>query len=510
MKLRLAARLMLSHVFVVFITIALAGVLLLAQTRKYFENAERSGLLVQARVAANSCNASCLSAHSLTANIDGLQLPSAANVAQVQSNSASNLVVSSNGDSQADQQGQLVASLSSRLRVVSLSDPIGGRGESQSDSSVLALALAGRASTSNAAGVLRAAAPILRGGDVVGAVEVRSNSRDINVVMFDLRRRFLWILAGSAIVGALIGFLRARSIAKPLKHLTEATNSIAQGCFDVLVPENAKQSEVSELGQSFNMMQRRVQSELSARESFIADASHELRTPLTAIRGTVELLQGSAGEKPETRKRFLASLSTETERLMVLAERLLTLQTIDQGSAEVDRPVSVNVSELTDECRSGLLSQAMLKDVTIAIDLVAEANPVVSGDPVRLGQVFTNLLSNAVAHAPHASVVTVRVLSDLVKHQAVVDVIDRGPGIPVADRERVFERFVRLDSSRSRQLGGGSGLGLSIARGIARTYGGDVLVIDASAAPWRFDDHNDDDNRTNPGCIVRVTLPLAP
>lgn len=215
-----------------------------------------------------------------------------------------------------------------------------------------------------------------------------------------------------------------------------------------LLPVPAHGDEISRLAQTLNELlgvQRRL---LEQQESFVSDAAHELRSPVASLRVQLEVAQAHPADLdvPE----LLRDLSHDTERLGRLADDLLALARLDAGYPL--RPEVVDLRELAHADGEAVLVQ---------------------GEAFALGRLVENLVSNARQHAA-----TVRVTTSRAGDDAVLTVDDDGPGIPAADRDRVFDRWVRLDAARARP-DGGSGLGLSIARETARRHGGDLEVLDS-------------------------------
>jgi signal transduction histidine kinase len=540
MKQRLAVRLVLSHLLVILVVSGIASVVLLTQSRRYFVNADRRALLVQAQVAAKNCDEVCLEAGVGTFNVSNAQIPPAAVITQNRSNGDGNLSVSQalptdsplapgspRGTSEPEEsqpqpqpqpgagQSRIQASLANDVRILRPGDrgvdPVG------------VLALAGRSSSGTVRRNVVAAAPILRAGKVVGAVEVRSDLRNVEGVLGDLRRRILVAVAGSALLATLIGFWRARSIAKPLRELTVAARAVADGNFAQPLPTAKGRDELAVLTTTFGDMRDRVQHELGVRNAFVADASHELRTPLTAIRGAVEILQDGGAQRPEVRDRFLQSLGNETNRLLGLVDGLLQLETNGQGFA-LDQ--NVELCALSYDVVQQMQPLAESKSIAFLHEVTEESpnrwNVSVRGNEAKLRQVLVNLLDNAITYSPPSTSVRIVLGVDELSARITIDIHDQGAGIPEADRERVFERFVRLDHSRNRieqnqmqqsqvqhnqvrpdqtaaNLGnfikpGGAGLGLAIARSIVVAHGGSLTF------------------RTGPnnvGTTAHVELPLA-
>jgi signal transduction histidine kinase len=245
------------------------------------------------------------------------------------------------------------------------------------------------------------------------------------------------------------------------------------------VPVPPSRDEVAQLATTMNAMLDRLADASEAQRRFVADASHELRSPLATIRAAHEI----AAVHPEASD--WATVNTdvlaEVQRLERLVDDLLFLARSDEHGPR-SQPEDVDLDDLV-TTEAGRLRR------TTGLGIVAHETPVrVVGDRHQLARVLRNLTDNAARHA--ATRIELRV--DRRGPAAVIDVIDDGPGIPAGERDRIFERFVRLDSSRQRTAGG-AGLGLAIAREIARTHGGELSAVD----------------RTD-GAHLQLRLPLSP
>ncbi|MEU4656200.1 HAMP domain-containing sensor histidine kinase [Streptomyces sp. NPDC023723] len=252
--------------------------------------------------------------------------------------------------------------------------------------------------------------------------------------------------------------------------------------------------EVAELRTAFNAMLEHIDDSLAVRAEaegrlrrFVADASHELRTPLMSVRGYADLFQYAAANEPAERDRHLARLRAEAARMGVLLDDLLLLARLD--AAEVEAPLRMTGTDLTDLARQAA-DAFRASHPGRPLTVTAPAEPVrLRCDAGRIRQVLDNLLTNAAVHTPPGTEVSLRVARDA--ETARVTVADTGPGIPPADRERVFDRFYRVDKARSRDRGG-SGLGLAVARSLVTAHGGTVELASAPGAT-----------------VFTVTLPLA-
>ncbi|WP_395576777.1 sensor histidine kinase [Streptomyces sp. BK79] len=252
--------------------------------------------------------------------------------------------------------------------------------------------------------------------------------------------------------------------------------------------------EVAELRTAFNTMLEHIDTSLAVRAEaeqrlrrFVADASHELRTPLMSVRGYADLFQYAAADRPGERERHLVRLRAEAARMGVLLDDLLLLARLDAGEAQAplhreDADLTELVRQAADAFRAGHPGHPLT--VTAPPGAVR-----LRLDPRRLRQVLDNLLTNAAVHTPPGTKVSVAVTA--ADERVTVAVADTGPGVPAADRERIFDRFYRVDEARGRDRGG-SGLGLSVAASLVRAHGG---TIEVGGGPG--------------GTVFTVTLPSA-
>ena len=207
------------------------------------------------------------------------------------------------------------------------------------------------------------------------------------------------------------------------------------------------------------------------RQDFVANVSHEFKTPLTAIQGFAETLLAGALDDPRNNRRFLEIIREHAARLARLTDDLLKLARIEAGKLEVEF-LSVRPMELIERCAETALLQANQKQIALEMDVPPDL-PAMRGDSGLLADVLQNLLDNAIQYTPAGG--RIRVSATASTRDVVIAVVDTGIGIPLADQERIFERFYRVDAARSREAGG-TGLGLSIAKHIVEAHGGRVWV----------------------------------
>lgn len=291
-----------------------------------------------------------------------------------------------------------------------------------------------------------------------------------------LRELRATLLAGvAAFIGlALAGgyFLATRAL-KPARKLAEAAELIGAEQLGARLPGAEVDDEFGRVAGAFNRTLARLEAAFAQLRQFSADASHELRTPLTAIRSVGEAALAQPLDIAAYRE-TIGSMLEEVERLTRLVEQLLFLARGDHARLALQRG-PLDLAPVVRDAVELLRPLAEEKGQPLRLEL---ASLTVEGDPTTLRQAFVNVLHNAIRHGPVGSPVTVRLYAD--QGDAVVDIGDRGPGIPPEHRARVFERFYRVAADRGRDSGG-TGLGLAIARWALHANGGDIQVVSTAA-----------------------------
>ena len=277
-----------------------------------------------------------------------------------------------------------------------------------------------------------------------------------------------------------MGGLVARRTAAPLVRLREGAEAITGGAWGHQVPVDGDE-EVAALAESFNAMSSRVEAAYGAQRAFVGDVSHELRTPITSIQGFAgALLDGMAGTE-EQRDRYLRIIKEESARLMELTGTMLELADLDSGRVSIARE-PVDTVALAEALHARHDGPAALAGIDLAIaDLGAGPRPL--ADEWRVLQVASALVSNALAYTPRGG--SGRVSATGREGRWEVVVADSGPGVPADQRDRVFERFARLDESRT-ATSGGFGLGLAICRRLVEAMGGTIRVEDSELGGAAF------------------------
>jgi two-component system OmpR family sensor kinase len=299
------------------------------------------------------------------------------------------------------------------------------------------------------------------------------------------------ISSGITIVVLVVTWLLVRRGMRPLERMGATARSIAAGNLGRRVSPSNERTEVGQLGLALNGMLSQIERAFAERDvteqklrHFVSDASHELRTPLTSMRGYAELLQRNPDMTRDDVLLAVRRIEDETRRMGLLVDDLLLLARLDQG-----RPLDRAPVDLTSMVNDAV-SDARAADPGRSVSARIEAPIVVTGDDLRLRQAVANLVRNALVHTPAGSPVEVALHPE--NGHVEIDVIDHGPGVPAAQRERIFERFHRADPLRSRDQGG-SGLGLSIATAVVGAHGGRISVSDTPGG----------------GATFRIELPAA-
>ncbi|MGH9550905.1 MAG: sensor histidine kinase, partial [Terriglobales bacterium] len=284
---------------------------------------------------------------------------------------------------------------------------------------------------------------------------------------------FLWYVPFVPIF-VFFNWLVSGFILIPLRQLLQATTKLAN--MDIrqrLEVDPNEPTETLELRKAFNKLLNRLEESLNIQCQFVADASHELRTPLTSIQGYTKLLL-RRGQSIDTNllAEALQTISDESGRLIRLVSDLLQLARADAGQAIISQQ---EIIDLRDVLSSVEDTVTVIAPEQIEVQFIVSQTPVwVYADADRLKQVFLNLTNNAIKATAAGGKVTVTLRSS--SNQAIIRVIDTGIGIAPADQQRIFDRFYRVERSRtrSRLYGGGTGLGLAIALTIIRAHKGTI------------------------------------
>jgi len=328
--------------------------------------------------------------------------------------------------------------------------------------------------------------PIRFQGRLLGIVQVSTSTGPLKEILVRQLITFISLATLALVIGLIVFLPILRRTLIPLSKMVNTVEKINAGNLNERLPVNQGQLEIDRLAVSFNRMLERLESAFAAEKDakeqmrrFIADASHELRTPLTSIHGFLEvLLRSDAAAKPEQLQKALVSMYNESKRLTKLVQDLLLL-------ARLDRKPTVQMEEgFLDEVLREMEPQLRLLAGQRSVHFSVQPDVRTTFDRDRIKQVILNLFQNAVQHTDpdHG---TIHVSLERVPEGTMLSVQDNGPGIPEEHLPHLFERFYRIDTSRTRKSGG-AGLGLAITKSIAEIHGGRVQVESKPGEGSRF------------------------
>jgi signal transduction histidine kinase len=304
-----------------------------------------------------------------------------------------------------------------------------------------------------------------------------ANLVSLNIVYMAIGRFFLWGSLVAIAVAFLMTFFLSRRILAPIQALTLTANRLGKGDFSQRVQVKGK-DEVSELGRTFNAMASNLEQAEQLRRNMVADVAHELRTPLSNLQGYLEAISDGV-VKPDADT--IHSLNEDAALLSRLVNDLQELSLAEAGELRLHRQTD-DIARLINQTTAAMQARATAKGLSLSLDL-ADGLPAVNIDSQRVSQVMRNLLENAVAHTSKGDAITVTARQH--DQWLEVTVTDTGEGIPAEDLAKIFERFYRVDKSRTRATGG-SGLGLTIARRLVEAHGGHIRVESELGKGSRF------------------------
>ena len=317
-----------------------------------------------------------------------------------------------------------------------------------------------------------------------GTTVVAIPLRDVNQTLDRLLGVEALVIAGVLLALGLTAFALVRLGLRPLDRMATVAGEIAAGRMHKRVDPATDKTEVGRLGLSLNAMLDRLERAFKERQAsedrlrrFLADASHELRTPLASIRGYAELFRMGAADDPEALESSMRRIESESQRMGVLVDDMLTLARLDELREPAHEPVDL-VQIASDAAGD---ARAIAPDRNI--ELNACGHVLVHGDAQQLRQVAANLLRNALVHTPAGTPIEVSVEGE--GDYAALTVRDHGSGLPAGDPDQLFQRFWRAESGRTRGRGG-AGLGLAIVNEVVIAHGGHVEASNVDDGGARF------------------------
>ena len=303
------------------------------------------------------------------------------------------------------------------------------------------------------------------------------DSASLNIVYWSIGRFFLWGGLLAVAIALFLTFVLSRRILAPVKALTNAARQLGKGDFSQRVHSEDK-GEIGELAQSFNSMADDLERAEQLRRNMVADVAHELRTPLSNLSGYLEAVRDGI-VKPDADT--IRSLDEEATLLSRLVDDLQELSLAEAGELKLICQKE-DITKLIKQTVAAIQTQGRVKGLMISASL-QDKLPTVNIDSHRISQVLRNLIENAVTHTAKGDAITVTAREQ--GNWVEVTVTDTGEGIPAEDLPNIFERFYRVDKSRSR-ITGGTGLGLTIAKRLVEAHGGKIEVQSEVGKGSRF------------------------
>jgi len=304
--------------------------------------------------------------------------------------------------------------------------------------------------------------PIRAGGRVVGVVYVTRSTRPVLAELYKIRTGLIEVLVVAIALTLLLTLMLAWSISRPLSRLAKAARRIAAGERQVEVPGGGS-GEIRDLGEAFETMTERLDARMQYITDFAADVAHELKSPLTSIRGAAELLAEGAADDPDARARFLANIELDAKRLDRLVNRLLELSRIDASREPMaDFDLEAMVARVIDRTHT--------PEQPVRVQWYTPLRRW-TGREQDVERALLNLVENGLRFGEEGDPVEIHV-RQVPERRLALDVRDHGPGVPEANRSKVFERFFTTDAERS-----GTGLGLAIVKSVAEAHGGEAALI---------------------------------
>ncbi|PPC86061.1 MAG: histidine kinase [Hyphomicrobium sp.] len=322
--------------------------------------------------------------------------------------------------------------------------------------------------------IVTLAEPIKRGSKVMGVLLLSTQPGDIDNVLWDERWLILQIAGIALILAIASSLLLARTVAGPMRRLSESANHVSQNITarQELPDFSERRDEVGQMGRAFVAMTSALYRRIEGSEKFAADVAHELKNPLAAARSTAESM--AYAKTDEQRLQLVEEIQSELKRLNRLINDVSNASRLDAELARQEME-AVDVRRVLSSV-SGIFSDMLADDgraVRVLIEPAANAKYIVVGNDGRLGQVFTNLIDNALSFSPTGGTVTVRAKPTSDGH-VEISVEDQGPGIPTDKLGAIFERFYSDRPATDAKRGKNSGLGLSISREIVVSHRGEI------------------------------------
>ncbi len=319
------------------------------------------------------------------------------------------------------------------------------------------------------------AVPVKSGADIIGGVYLAESISTIDATIRSTRTSLIVFCALIIILIGMISLGMSYIITSPMEEFTAVAKEISKGNFSKRISVKGH-NEFAQMGETLNYMCDELELLEEKRRKFVSDASHELKTPMAGIKLICDSLVAAENPEPAMVKEFLADMSDEVDRLTRIVERLLVLTKLDAGGTSL-KLEEVDIKVLINHVVKKLTGIATANDIVIYTDYHDTDFKPMLLDYDKMYEAIYNISDNAIKYSPEGGFVHIDVTAD--SNYLTIKIEDNGPGIPESERDRVFERFYRLDDSRARDTGG-TGLGLAITKEAVLMHGGTIDVTNAS------------------------------
>lgn len=329
------------------------------------------------------------------------------------------------------------------------------------------------------------AVPIENGSEIIGGVYLAENVSSISDTIDTIKTSLIVFCVLIVFVIGMLSLGISYAVTQPFSEFIEIAGAISKGDFSRRASVKGM-NEIAEMGRTLNYMCDELNALDEKRKNFVSDVSHELKTPMAGIKLLCDSLTSVENPDMATVKEFLGDMSEEIDRLTRIINRLLTLSRLD--ASQNQNYSDVDICALCKGVVKGLSKLSTEKNITLTYGSGTLVKFIINADYDKIYEAVYNITDNAIKYTPEGGTAVVRVRED--NDWCIIEVEDDGPGIPDAEKPKVFDRFYRLDDSRARDTGG-TGLGLAIAKEAVRLHGGEISVHDADEQ----------------GSIFRISLP---
>jgi two-component system, OmpR family, sensor histidine kinase BaeS len=317
-------------------------------------------------------------------------------------------------------------------------------------------------------GIVMAKSPIYQDKKKLGTVVVVSELTWLESTLHSLESTILLASTGALLVATGLSILLSRRIVRPLLDIRKTVEQLARGDYEARVNVEGE-DELASLAKQMNRLAQSLSYYQSSRREFLSHVAHELRTPLTYVKGYASLLQ-KPNLDPEKSQKLIKIIREQSHRLERIVDDLVTLSRLDEGQLELHRE-KADMGSLLQKVTEEMRPRA--EELGIKLNLEIKQSAELFIDMYRFQQIIMNLVDNALRYSKNKGTVTVTLAKG--RKDVIIEIIDQGIGIPPHDLNQIWERFYRVEKSRSRKYGG-SGLGLSIVKHLVELHGGTIDV----------------------------------